>query len=77
MFFENGIRQNLIMFNQWVFCLLFCESGSAHTSVAISRQIPTRQKGECEFSAATKFLSNIRGGLNFDYRQPKIRPLKA
>ena len=24
-----------------------------------------------------KFLSNIRGGLNFDYRQPKIRPLKA
>ena len=42
-------------------CLLFCESGSAHTSVAISRQIPTRQKGECEFSAATKNFVKHQG----------------
>ena len=58
--FENGIRQNSILFDQCV-CLLFCESGSAHTSVAISRQIPTRQKGECEFSAATKNFVKHQG----------------
>ena len=56
-------------------CLLFCESGSAHSSGRHLSSVPTRQKGECEccnkiFSFLLKYFSTLCG-LKFEFHHPQ------